>query len=71
MKNNRTCINFVATLLLEEWEDDTHTPEMGLGSPSRLPKLHSSIAWVKTPCIEMFFILLESYQSVNVESGLA
>ncbi len=43
----------------------------GLGSPSRLLKLQSSIAGVKTPCIGVFFISLESYQSVNVENGLA
>jgi hypothetical protein len=31
----------------------------------------SSIAKVKTPCIEVFFISLESYRSVYVENGLA
>jgi len=46
-------------------------PKWGLGSPSRLPKLQSSIARVKTPCLEAFFISLESYQSVYVENGLA
>jgi len=46
-------------------------PKWGLRSPSRLPKLQSSIAGVKTPCIEAFFISLESYQSVDVENGLA
>jgi hypothetical protein len=40
----------------------------GLGSPLGLPQLQSSIAGVKTPCIEVFFISLESYPSVN---GLA
>jgi hypothetical protein len=43
----------------------------GLGSPLGLPKLQSSIARVKTPCIEVFFISLKSYQSVDVENGLA
>jgi len=43
----------------------------GLGSPLGLPKLQSSIASVKTPHIEMFFISLESYRNVNVENGLA
>jgi hypothetical protein len=43
----------------------------GLGSPSRLPKLQSLIAEVKTPCIGVFFISLESYQSANVENGIA
>jgi hypothetical protein len=43
----------------------------GLVSPSRLLKLQSSIIGVKTLCIGVFFISLESYQSVNVENGLA
>ncbi len=47
------------------------TPEMGIGSPSGLPKLQSLIAGVKTPCIGVFFISLESYQSLDVENGLA
>jgi hypothetical protein len=42
-----------------------------LGSSPRLPKLQSSIAKVKTLCMEAFFISLESYQSVDVENGLA
>jgi hypothetical protein len=46
-------------------------PKWGLGSPPRLPKLQTWIAWIKTPCIEMFFISLEIYESVNVENGLA
>jgi hypothetical protein len=36
-----------------------------------LPKFQSSITGVKTPCIQVFFISLESYQSVDVENGLA
>jgi hypothetical protein len=36
----------------------------------RLLKLQSSIAGVKTPCFEAFFMSLESYWSVNVENGL-
>jgi hypothetical protein len=43
----------------------------GLGSPLGLPKFQSSIARVKTPHIEVFFISLESYQNVDVENGLA
>jgi hypothetical protein len=43
----------------------------GLGSPPGLPKLQSSIAGVKTPCIVMFFISLENYWNVDVENGLA
>jgi len=46
-------------------------PKWGLGSPSGLPKLQTSIAGVKTPHIEVFFISLESYQNVDVENGLA
>ncbi len=46
-------------------------PKWGLGSPPRLLKLQSSIAGVKTSCIGVFFISLESYQNVNVENGLA
>jgi hypothetical protein len=46
-------------------------PKWRLGSPPRLPKLHSSIAGVKTPRLEALFISLESYQSVDVENGLA
>jgi len=34
-------------------------PKMGLGSPPGLPKTHSTIAGVKTPCIEAFFIPLK------------
>jgi len=61
----------IATPFLEECEDDTHTPEMGLESPSGLSKLQSSIARVKTPCLEAFLISLKSYQSADVENGLA
>jgi hypothetical protein len=43
-------------------------PKWELGSPSRLPKLQSSIAGVKTPCIEAFFISLQNYRSVDVEN---
>jgi hypothetical protein len=46
-------------------------PKWGLGSPLGLPKFQSSIAGVKTPYIGVFFISLESYQSVDVENGLA
>ncbi len=46
-------------------------PKWGLGSPPGLPKLQSSIAGVKTPCLEAFLISLESYQNVDVENGLA
>jgi hypothetical protein len=36
-------------------------PKWGLGSPPRLPKFQSSIARVKTPRLEEFFMSLESY----------
>jgi len=35
------------------------------------PKLENSIARVKTPCLEVLFISLESYWSVDVENGVA
>jgi hypothetical protein len=46
-------------------------PKWGLGSPSGLPKLQSSIVGVKTLRLEVFFISLESCRSVDVENGLA
>jgi hypothetical protein len=46
-------------------------PKWGLESLPGLPKLQSSIAGAKTPRIEAFFISLESYQSLDVENGLA
>jgi len=45
--------------------------KLGLGSLQGLSKLQSSITRVKTPRIEVFFISLESYWSVDVENGLA
>jgi hypothetical protein len=41
-------------------------PKMGLGSPLGLPKTQNSIVGVKTPCIEVFFIMLERSQIVDV-----
>jgi hypothetical protein len=46
-------------------------PKVGTWSPPRLPQLQSSIAKVKTPRLEVFFIPLERSRSVNVENGLA
>jgi hypothetical protein len=46
-------------------------PKVGTWSPPGLPQLQSSIIDVKTPCLEVFFILLESSWSLNVENGLA
>jgi hypothetical protein len=56
---------------LGEWRMKLTLPKLGLGSPLGLPKLQSSIAGVKTPCIGVFFISLKSYWSVDVENGLA
>jgi hypothetical protein len=60
-------INSVATLLRESVRMRLTLPKWGLGSPPGLPKLQSSIAGVKTPRLEVFFISLESYRSVDVE----
>jgi hypothetical protein len=46
-------------------------PKWGLESPPGLLKFQRSITGVKTPCIGVFFILLESYWSANVENELA
>jgi len=45
--------------------------EGSVRSPITLPKIQKSIARVKTPCIEVFFIPLERFQSVDVQNGLA
>jgi len=45
--------------------------KVGAWSPPGLSQLRSSIAKVKTPCLEVFFIPLERPWSVNVENGLA
>jgi hypothetical protein len=41
-------------------------PKMGLGSPLGLLKTQKSIARVKTPCLEVFFIPLKRSRSVDV-----
>jgi hypothetical protein len=46
-------------------------PKWGLGNPLGLPKSHSWIVGVNTPRIGVFFISLESYESVDVEHELA
>jgi hypothetical protein len=46
-------------------------PKWGLGSLPGLLKFQSSIAGVKIPRLEAFFMSLESYRSVDVENGLA
>jgi hypothetical protein len=60
----------VATLLWKSVRMRLTLPKWGLGSPPGLPKFQSLIARVKTPRIGAFFILLESYQSLDVENGL-
>jgi hypothetical protein len=55
----------VTTLLLEKWEDDIHTPEMGTW------EFTGTSQTSKFDYIEVFFISLESYQSVNVKNELA
>jgi hypothetical protein len=42
---------------------------MGTWESSGTPEIQSLIIGVKTPQIGMFFISLESYQSVDVENG--
>ncbi len=46
-------------------------PKMGLENPPGLPKTQSSIAGVKTPCLEVFFTPLERSWSVDVQNCLA
>jgi len=45
-------------------------PKVGTWSPPRLPQFQSSIAEVKTPCLEVFFIPLGRLWSVDVENDL-
>ncbi len=51
----------VATPLLEECEDDTHTFEMGTWESPGFSKFQSLIARDKTPCLEVIFMSLENY----------
>jgi hypothetical protein len=61
----------VATLLWESVRMKLTLLKWGLGSPLGLLKLQSLIVGVKTPRIRVFFISLESYQSVDIENGIA
>jgi hypothetical protein len=61
----------VVTLVWESVRTKLTLPKWGLGSPPGLSKVQSSIAKVKTPCIEAFFISLEIYWSLDVQNGLA
>jgi hypothetical protein len=51
----------VATLLGENVRMKLTLLKWGFGSPSGFPKLQSSIAEFKTPCIKVLFISLENY----------
>jgi hypothetical protein len=62
---------FVTTLLWKSVRMKLTLSKLRLGNPLGLPKFQSSIARVKTPCIWVFFISLESCRSVDVENGLA
>jgi hypothetical protein len=46
-------------------------PKMGVWGPLGLPKTQKMIEGVKTSCIDVFFIPLERFQSVDVQNGLA
>ncbi len=41
------------------------TPMFGVGVPNGVPNFQSTIAKVKTHCLEEFFISLENYWSIN------
>ncbi len=53
---------YVATLALGHSQVNSH---FGSWSPGGLPNLQRVIVEIKTPCIEKFFISLESYLSVD------
>jgi hypothetical protein len=46
-------------------------PKVGSWNPLGLPKIQSSIAGVKSPRIQVFFMSLERSWSVDVINGLA
>jgi hypothetical protein len=53
------------------WGWHSHSRNGDMGSPLGLPKIQNSIAGVKTPRLEVFFIPLERSWSVDVKNGLA
>jgi hypothetical protein len=55
---------------LEECEDDTHIPEMETLESFETLEI-SKLDYRGFFHLEAFFISLESYQSANVENGLA
>jgi hypothetical protein len=60
----------VTTSLLEECEDDNHTPKMGTWESSGTLKTSEFDCRVQTFRIWVLFISLESYQNIDVENGL-
>jgi len=56
---------------LRECEDETHIPEMGTWKSSGTLKTSEFDCRGQNTRIEAFFISLESYQSLDVENGLA
>jgi hypothetical protein len=63
--------NDVATPLLKKCEDDTHTPGMGTWESFGTLETSEFDYRGQNTRLEAFFISLESYQSVDVENGLA
>ncbi len=55
---------------LKECEDDIHTPEMWTWESFGTLEYSVLDCRAKTPRLEVFFILLERPQSVDVENGL-
>jgi len=71
--NSCTLLRLVkgATIATPLWaEDETHTPKSGNLESSGIPKNSESIAGVKTPHIEVFFISMERSWIVDVQNGL-
>jgi len=60
----------VTTPLWGKCEVATHTLENETWESFETPKTQNRIAGVKTPCIEVLFILLERSWSVDVQNGL-
>jgi hypothetical protein len=71
------CIFLTQTYFMSQphFEGSVRSPltlsKMGVWSPSGLLKIQKTISGVKTPCIEVFFILLKRSWSVDVQNGLA
>ncbi len=65
-----TWVVLVATPLWRSVKMTFTLPKCGLGSHSGLPKTQNSIAGVKTPRLELFFISLKRSWNVDVKNGL-